>query len=137
VNDAQARPVRFVLDTSAIAAFARGSIHVGEVLAEVADEDAVALLPLACLVEAVHGQRFASEEDARLDLLVGHPATEMLADDPQVWRSLAYTYDLVGSADAAAAALAAIDYGVSLLSRYPSRYAGLDGGGRLVLPLDE
>jgi hypothetical protein len=42
-----------------------------------------------------------------------------------------------GSADAAAAALAAIDCGVSVLSRYPGRYAGLDGGGRLVLPLDE
>src|SRR3954471_219485 len=74
-------PGPLVLDTSAIAAFARGSIHVGEVLAEIADEDAVALLPLACLVEAVNRQRFTSEEDARLDLLVGHPATEMLADD--------------------------------------------------------
>jgi hypothetical protein len=68
VNDAEACPVRLILDTSAIAAFARGSIHVGEVLAEIADEHAVALLPLACLVEAVHGQRFTNEEDARLDL---------------------------------------------------------------------
>lgn len=136
-DDAESRPVRLVLDTSAIAAFVRGSIHVGEVLAEVADERAVALVPLACLVEAVHGQRFSVEEDARLDLLVAHPAIEMLADDPPMWRALAYTYDLVGSVDVASAALAAIEYSVSVLSRYPGRYAGVDGGGRLVLPLDE
>jgi hypothetical protein len=44
--------VRLVLDTSAAIAYARSSIHVGEVLAEIADERAVAALPLACLVAA-------------------------------------------------------------------------------------
>ena len=39
------RPIRLIFDTSAIVAFTRQSIHVGEVLAEVADEHAVAGLP--------------------------------------------------------------------------------------------
>jgi hypothetical protein len=39
------RPIRIVLDTSAILAFCRESIHVGEVIAEVADETAWSAYP--------------------------------------------------------------------------------------------
>jgi len=38
--------VRVVLDTSAVLAFAHGSIDVGEVLAEVDDEDASFAVPI-------------------------------------------------------------------------------------------
>ncbi len=129
------RPVRLVFDTSAITAFARGSIHVGEVLSEIADENSVALLPLGCVVEAVHGQQFTGEETARLDLLIDHDAAEVIAADPATWRLPAYTYDIVGRHDAASAAVTALEYGVDVLSRYPGLYAGIDGGS-LVLPLD-
>jgi hypothetical protein len=97
------RPIRLILDGSAIVAFTRESIHVGEVLAEVHDEQAVAALPLACLVEAVH----AAADPDRLALLVAHRATVVIPDDPASWRALATTYDIVGRYDAATAALAA------------------------------
>jgi hypothetical protein len=46
------RPVRILLDASAIVAFTRASVDVGEVIAEVDEEDAAVGLPLLCLVEA-------------------------------------------------------------------------------------
>jgi len=123
-----ARPIRLILDASAIVAFTRASIHVGEVLAEVHDEDAVAALPVACLVEVVH----AVADTDRLDLLVAHQAIVILPDDAASWQVLAATYDITGRYDAAAAGLAALDYDVAVLSRQPGLYAGLDAGGLVV-----
>jgi hypothetical protein len=127
----QPRRIRLVFDTSAIIAFTRSSIHVGEVLAEVDDEDAAVALPLACLVEAVH----AVTDVERLDLLVAHRATVILPDEPATWQALAITYDIVGRTDAASAALAAIDHDVDVLTRQIGLYAGLDD--ELVLPIAE
>ena len=45
------RPVRVLLDASAIIAFTRESIDVGEVIAEVDDENAAVGLPVLSLVE--------------------------------------------------------------------------------------
>jgi hypothetical protein len=56
--------VTLLPDTSAILEFARQSIHVGEVIAEVEDDKALVGLPLACLVEAAQS---AVDVD-RLDL---------------------------------------------------------------------
>ncbi len=53
-GDEARRAVRVVLDASAIVAFTRESIHVGEVLAEIDDELGAAAMPLPCLVEAIH-----------------------------------------------------------------------------------
>ncbi len=64
------RPVRVILDASAIVAFTRGSIDVGETIAEINDEYAAAGLPVLCLVEA---NRLVADSD-RLELLVNHPA---------------------------------------------------------------
>jgi hypothetical protein len=59
--------IRVLLDASAILAFTRESIHVGEVICEVTDEEGCAVgLPLLCLVEAT---RAVADPD-RLDLLV-------------------------------------------------------------------
>jgi hypothetical protein len=41
-----------VLDTSAIVAYAEGSIHVGEPISEVRDEGGLVVVPVVCLVEA-------------------------------------------------------------------------------------
>src|SRR4051794_33304744 len=61
------RPVRILLDASAIVAFCRGtSVDVGEVNDEVNDEGAAAGLPLLCLVE---GRRAIADTDL-LDVLV-------------------------------------------------------------------
>ncbi|HET6950395.1 MAG TPA: hypothetical protein VFI47_08470 [Acidimicrobiales bacterium] len=65
--------LRVILDTSAITAFCRESIHVGEVIAEVADEEGAAVgLPVLCLVEAT---RTVADTD-RLELLVNHPGLD-------------------------------------------------------------
>lgn len=108
------RPVRVILDASAIVAFTRSSIHVGEVLAEVDDEGCATGLPVPCLVEAVH----AVADTDRLDLLVTHRATVILPDETS-WQ-----------------ALAAIDYDAAVLSTRPGLYAGLDNGG-LVITAEE
>jgi hypothetical protein len=122
------RPVRVVLDASAIVAFTRGSIHVGEVIAEIDDEDGAVGLPVLCLVEATRG---AADSD-RLDLLANHRAGVLLADDGPNWRALAATYDIVGRIDAASAALAAIDLNCAVLTAQPALYGGLAGGGPII-----
>ena len=126
------RPIRLVFDTSAIVAFTRGSIHVGELLAEIDDEHAAVALPLACLVDAVP----AVADIDRLELLVAHRATAVKTDEPALWQALAATCEIVGRADAAAAALAAIDHNVDVLTRTPLIYSGLDAGG-LVIAIED
>ncbi len=65
-------PIRLVLDATAGVEFTRASIHLGEVLSEVADEGAVAHLPLTCLVEAVHSATHPDLE-ARAPILTTQP----------------------------------------------------------------
>lgn len=125
-------PFRIVLDTSAVVAYTRGSIAVGEILSEITDEHGVALVPLPCLVEAAH----TVDDLARLDLLVGHPAVAVYPGEADQWRALAAMYAIVGRQDAAMAALLALDAEVSVLTRRPGLYAGVDDGG-LTIPIDD
>ncbi|XTZ13863.1 hypothetical protein ACQSSU_20415 [Micromonospora echinospora] len=121
--------VRVVLDASAIVAFTRQSIDVGEVIAEVADEPGCVFgLPVLCLAEA---NRAVADQD-RLDILVNHPAALVITPDPEAWRALAVTYETVGRLDAASAVLAAIDLGCDVLTGQPGLYAGLAGGGPII-----
>lgn len=124
------RPIRIVLDASAIVRFTLGSIDVGEVLSEINDEGGAAGLPVLCLVRA---HRTAADGDL-LDLLVNHPATDIVATDGGGWRALAAAYDAVGRLDAASAVLAAIDIGCLVLTGEPELYAVLANGGP-VIPL--
>jgi hypothetical protein len=122
------QPVKVILDTSAIVAFTRGSIDVGEVITEVHDEYAAAGLPVLCLVEAIG----TVADGDRLELLVTHPATTVLAPRPGDWQALAAVYDSVGRLDAASAVLAAIDLDCQVLTNRPRLYAGLEGGGPVI-----
>jgi hypothetical protein len=65
------RPVRVILDASAIVAFTRGSVGVGETLAKVNDEGAAAGLPVLCLVQTI----WAVADRDQMDLLINHEAT--------------------------------------------------------------
>lgn len=121
--------VRIILDTSAIVAFTRESIAVGEVIAEVADEPGCAVgLPVLCLAEAAR----VAADSTRLDLLVNHQTALVLTPDPVSWRALAITHDTVGRLDAASAVLIAIDLGCDVLTSQPGLYAGLAGGGPII-----
>ncbi|MEU8007050.1 hypothetical protein AB0B66_38305 [Catellatospora sp. NPDC049111] len=122
------RPVRVILDAGAIKAFTLGSIDVGEVIAEVADEGAAVGLPILCLVEAA---RSVADTD-RLDLLADHSAVVVLSPWPTDWRALAVTCDIVGRLDAASAVLAAYDLDCSVLTNQPGLYAGLADGGPII-----
>lgn len=123
------RPIRVILDASAIIAFTRGtSVDVGEILAEVNDEDAAAGLPVLCLVEA---SRAVPDIDL-LELLVNHRATAIVALAADSWRALAATCDSVGRLDAASAVLNAIDLDCLVLTAQPGLYAGLADGGPII-----
>jgi hypothetical protein len=122
------RPIRVLLDASAIVAFTRGSLDVGETIAEVNDEGAAAGLPILCLVEAT---RAVADTD-RLDLLVAHSATAVITPQPEDWRALAVTCETVGRLDAATAVLAAIDLDCLVLTDQPGLYGGLAAGGPII-----
>jgi hypothetical protein len=122
------RPIRILLDASAIVAFTRESLDVGEVIAEVDDEHAAVGLPVLCLVEATR----AIADRERLALLVHHRAGAVIGTDPGDWEALAAMYEIVGRLDAASAAVAAIDGDVSILTAQPGLYGGLAGGGPVI-----
>lgn len=128
------RTVAIVLDTTAVTAWVSGSIAVGELLAEINDGYGAALIPLACLVESAH--RTALLEQPRLELLVGHPATLVVSDNPDEWPALAATRSLVERADLASAAWLAIDCDVDVMTRDARWYSAVNGGHN-VLEFDE
>jgi hypothetical protein len=121
------RPVHVLLDASAIIAFTRRSIDVGEIIGEVDAEQAAVGLPVLCLVEA---NRAVTDTDL-LDL-VAHPATAVTPVAPDSWKALTAAYDTVGRLDAASAVLAAIDGDRPILTAQPALYAGLEGGGPII-----
>jgi hypothetical protein len=117
-----ARPIRIVLDTSAIVAYTHGSIDVGETLAEVQEEEAVAALPIPCLVEAA---RLVAADD-HIDLLVKHGATVLSTIPSANWRLLTKLHRVIGRLDASTAALTARPARCYILTREPGLYAGLE-----------
>jgi hypothetical protein len=117
------RPIRVVLDTSAIIAYTRESINVGEVFTEVDEESAAFGLPVLCLVEASR----TVADDVRFELLLTHPACEVLSVEADNWKALVATNWIVGRIDAASAALAAIDNGCYTLTGQPGQYDGVGG----------
>jgi hypothetical protein len=121
------RTIRLVLDSTAIAAYTRGSIAVGELLSEVDDEHGAVVIPLPCLVEA--GHKTAMLERALLEALLSHPVTFLVVDNPDHWVELAELRSIVGQLDLASAALLALDEGAYVLTRDARWYAGVAGGG--------
>ncbi|MEU4564422.1 hypothetical protein AB0F72_39090 [Actinoplanes sp. NPDC023936] len=128
------RTIRLVLDTSAALAWTRGSLAVGELIAEIDDENGAVILPLPCLIEAAHLTGLL--ELPRLDVLVAHRAVFLLSDDPADWQALAALRGLVGTADRASAAMLALDAEVDVLTRDPSWYAAV-AGGKATLEFDD
>ena len=120
------RPIRLILDTSAILAFARGSVDVGETLREVGD-DSLAGLPALCLAEA----RTIVHDVDLFDLLVAHPATTVVSTSSDWW-ALGMGLGIVGPLPATTAAQAAHDGQCALLTAVPRLYGGLDGGGPVI-----
>jgi hypothetical protein len=112
-------PVRAVLDTTAIAAYGRGAVSVGEILAEITDEHAGFGIPELCLIEAA--AQLDVDEWPALALLVGHSQCVRL-ETPTDWRDVARAARLLGSTSRAVAMLAAVDHRAYLLTAEPDVY---------------
>lgn len=113
------RPIHLILDTSAIRAFARASIDVGEIISEVNDESAAVGLPVLCLVEANH----TAADQERLEILLRHEAATVLDVRASSWRELAAMSAGIESLPAATAALATVDLRCFILTSEPELYA--------------
>jgi hypothetical protein len=121
------RPMKLVLDTSAILAFTRGSIHVGEPISEVADEGGVSGLPTLCLAVA----KWMVDDDDRLQVLAEHPDT-VVVPAPEDPVALGAVETSVGNLDASSAVLTAIDQHAFIITARPGLYRGLIDSGPIV-----
>lgn len=119
------RRVRLVLDTSSVLAFASGSVHVGEPLSLLPEEDGSFGVPVVCLAEA-----WRSVDDAgrsMIDALAGNPAFVALGTDAAHWRALARWADVLGAVDAAASVVASAVHQCLLLTARGDLYRDRHG----------
>ncbi len=121
------RPIRVLLDASAVIAFTDGAaIGVGEIIAEVDEEDGAFGIPVPCLAAAGAEVR---DQDL-LQLLLAHPACELI-DEPD-WRRVAWYLKVLDRYDIAAAVALAEELDVQILTRRPGWYVKLYGGGPVI-----
>jgi hypothetical protein len=114
--------VHVVLDTSAIAAFATGSVSVGEILTEVERAGGRVGIPVLCLAAA----EYALDRDALVvwRMLINHPAVNVLSLEGRDVDPVALTRTAGGLLDGAVAHFAtALDADVLTAER--DRYADL------------
>ncbi len=123
---ADLRDIAIVLDTTALTAWARESVAVGELIAEIEDDHGAVLVPMACLVEAAYRTGMLAEQ--RLRMLLDLPTVFLVVDDPEDWPALAATRNLVERADLAAAAWLAVDAQVQVMTSDPRWYSAVNGG---------
>lgn len=121
--------VRVILDTSAILAYSNGSIDVGEIIAEIADEPARFAVPLPCLLEA------ACQVDEKLipalQLLVSLRHAVVVQVESERWRTVAGLSRVLGRIDLATALLAARDNDAHVVTAEPDAY-GTPGGNAVI-----
>jgi hypothetical protein len=128
---ADSRSIALILDTTAILAYAAGSMHVHEpvLLASEAGQDVG--LPVHCLIEAVrHDPAVDLRELLHLDHVITvmpdrHTDADLLAD---------WTIYLDGREDAAAAAVLTYRHQAGLLTGEPDLYAIADARPEWIIP---
>ena len=117
-----------VLDTSAITAFAAGSVNVGEPIAEVHDEGGRVVVPVVCLIEAA---RQVGGDMPRL--LVDNPACEVGSLVGDRWAVVAAGARVLGRLDLASAFLTATVGDGYILTAEPDAHG--EPGEDLVIPV--
>ncbi|MFY1686580.1 hypothetical protein [Plantactinospora sp. WMMB782] len=118
-------PIRIVLDSTAIAAYADRSIAVGEIITQVGEENSLVALPVACLAEA-----FLHIHEGELPLvavLAAHPSTVVVNADVSDWLDLAGLARDLGRVDAATALMLALRTDGYILTKQPGLYDGFEG----------
>jgi hypothetical protein len=93
---------RVVLDASAVVAYAKGSISVGEIIVELDEEEDLFAVPAVCLIGAAQ-----TVADLHLRLLTRHPACRVLPLASNDWPPLANAVRVLGRLDLAASLHAA------------------------------
>lgn len=111
--------VRAVLDATAIVAYAGGTVSVGEIIAEIADEQVGFAVPDLCVIEAAT----AVDTDlwSGIELLLGHSQCVRLGLSTD-WRDVAAVARALGATGRAVAMLAAVDHHAYLLTAEPDAY---------------
>ncbi|MFI6783184.1 PIN domain-containing protein [Micromonospora sp. NPDC050276] len=109
------RPVRLVLDRSALLAYLAGSVHVGEPLHEVIQDRnrfGVTAVTAAETLAIVSDPK----ERATLHRLLNLDACEMLSTEGHSWQELSFWRTVTGRADLASTALAVLEHDASILT---------------------
>ncbi len=119
-----------VLDTSAITAFAVGSIDVGEPIAEVHSDGGRVVVPVVCLIEAA---RQVGDDMPRL--LIDNPACEVAPLTEELWAAVTAGVRILGRLDLAMALLAATTGNGYVLTAEPESYSEI--GEESVIPIDD
>lgn len=115
--------IRAVLDTSAMLSYARGHVHVGEILVDIAaEDDTCAGLPAVALVEALARVAGDDQARARLGVLVALPGVRTLVLDAPRAADVATAATLTkGDLARAHAVWSALEHGAYYLTAEPDR----------------
>jgi hypothetical protein len=108
-----------VLDATAVVAYARGSVHLGEVIREVSDDGNRFAVPSSCLVEAA--LRLDRADWLTVGVLLAHSRCVRL-ETPPGWQDVAAVARELVSASRAVAILWAFDSDGFVLSAEPQAY---------------
>jgi hypothetical protein len=83
VNDDNDVEIRAVLDASAMLSYARGHVHVGELMTEIGSEDAWVAIPVVSLIDAAARLTGDSPARGRMAILATLPSAIVLSP---TWR---------------------------------------------------
>jgi hypothetical protein len=112
--------IRAVLDSSAMLSYARGHVHVGELLVDIADEGAYTGLPTVALLDAYSQVGADRPAHARLGVLATLPGVEVLPLGSRETADVATTVRLVkGDLARAHAVWAALEHDAYYLTSEP------------------
>jgi hypothetical protein len=121
--------VKLILDSSAVLAYARGSLDVGETIAEVVDEGDAFGASVLSLAEAARLSKQGEREG--ISLLAAHTRFRPLPAQAADWQRLASWAGILDSVQHAAAVIEAIDRDGYIITSEPHIYA--NGGENLPL----
>jgi PIN domain nuclease of toxin-antitoxin system len=115
--------VRLILDTSAVLAYIKGSIHVGELITELQDEaDIRFAVPVLCLAEA----GTVSDDGDTLVLLARHGRATVTSVPADRWLDLVNLSKMLGRVNHAATFMTATKHQAYLVTATPERYPDTD-----------
>lgn len=118
------RPVRLILDRSALLAYTAGSMHVAEPVHEITHDGVMFGVPAVAAAEALAALT-SGPDHATLRRLLKLDTCAVLDTCGEDWDELAYWRHVTGRIDTAAAVLSAFEHEATILSGEGKLYQGL------------